>query len=224
MINRYRCISAFAAAVVIVAILLCLCFVSFNNINDVFAFNTSNIKSGAVDVGDILLESYEDRTDGKVFNGESMAALYEKLTGKTGAEIGDVDAIGTLTAKDIRSKNGNKDIVLTMNGHKWTVTHLTKDTSGKTIATLWQASNATTHQWNKWYVDDTTITYPSNVYGTSYIRSHGLNIGSDYVASNEDTSLTQLPQSETHEYAKLTMPSVKGSLTDFIVKPSAVEY
>ena len=210
--------------VVIVAILLCLCFVSFDNINDVFAFDSSNIISGAVDVGDILLEGYADRADGKVFNGDAMAALYEKLTGKSGAEIGDVDALGTLTAKEIRAKNGNKDIVLTMNGQQWTVTHLTKDTSGNTIATLWQASNATTHQWNTWYLNNTTLTYPCNVYGTSYIRSHGLNIGSDYVASNGATSLTQSPQSEMHEYAKLTMPSVKGSLTDYIVKPSAVEY
>ena len=224
MSNRYRLITGLSAAIVIVAVLLCCCFISFNNINDVFAFTGSNITSGAVKIGDILIEGYADRADGKVFNGDAMAALYEKLTGKSGAEIGDVDALGTLTAKEIRAKNGNKDIVLTMNGQQWTVTHLTKDTSGNTIATLWQASNATTHQWNTWYLNNTTLTYPCNVYGTSYIRSHGLNIGSDYVASNGATSLTQSPQSEMHEYAKLTMPSVKGSLTDYIVKPSAVEY
>ena len=74
----------FAAAIIIVAVLLCFCFISFNNINDVFAFNKGNIKDGAVDIGDILLEGYEDRTDGKVFDGESMAVLYEKLTSKTG--------------------------------------------------------------------------------------------------------------------------------------------
>ena len=60
MSNRYRLITGLSAAVVIVAVLLCFCFVSFNNINDVFAFNTSNITSGAVDVGDILLEGYAD--------------------------------------------------------------------------------------------------------------------------------------------------------------------
>ncbi len=224
MSRRYRYISVFAAAVIIVAVLLCFCFVSFDNINDVFAFTTTNITSGAVDVGDILLDGYADRADGKVFNGESMAALYEKLTGKTGAEIGDVDALGTLTAKQIRAKNGNKDIVLTMDRQQWTVAYLTKDNSGSTIVTLWQASNETKHQWNTWSANNTTIAYPSDVYGTSYIRSHGLNIGSDYVASNGAASLTQSPQSETHVYARLTMPSVKGSLTDFIVKPSGVEY
>ena len=135
----------FAAAIIIVAILLCLCFVSFNYINDVFAFTDENFADGAVDVGDILLEGYADRADGKVFDGDAMAALYEKLTGKTGAEIGDVDALGTLTAKQIRAKNGNKDIVLAMDGQQWTVTHLTKDNSGNVIATLWQASESTTH-------------------------------------------------------------------------------
>ena len=77
---------------------------------------------------------------------------------------------------------------------------------------------------NKWYENVTNVTYPSNVYGTSYIRSHGLNIGSDYVASKGAMSLTKSPQSSTHEYAKLTIPSIKGALTNFIVKPSAVEY
>ena len=141
----------FAAAIVIVAVLLCCCFVSFNNINDVFAFTNSNIISGAVNVGDILLEGYADRADGKVFYDDAMTALYEKLTGKRGAEIGDVDALGTLTAKQIRAKNGNKDIVLTMDGQQWTVTHLTKDSSGNIIVTLWQATESTTHTWNPWF-------------------------------------------------------------------------
>ncbi len=224
MSNRYRLITGLSAAVVIVAVLLCCCFVSFNNINDAFAFTTSNMTSGAVDVGDILLEGYADRADGKVFYKEQMTALYEKLTGKTGAEIGDVDALGTLTAADIRAKNGNKDIVLTMDGQKWTVTHLTKDRSGNTIVTLWQASSNQLFAWGRWSGSSITPTYPSNVYGTSYIRSLGLNMGRYYVSAEGDESLTEYSQYDTHMYARLTMPSVKGSLTDFIVKPSAVAY
>ncbi len=225
MSRRYKYVSVFAAAIIIVAVLLCFCFISFNNIEDIFAFTSENIAEGAVDIGDILLEEYADRTDGKVFERDKMAELYTKLTGEvTKSSISDVDALGTLTAADIRAKNDNKDIVLTMNGQQWTVTYLTKDSSGNTIVTLLQASNATTHQWNKWYENVTNVTYPSNVYGTSYIRSHGLNIGSDYVAAKGATSLTKSPQSSTHAYAKLTMPDVNGSLTDFIVKPSAVVY
>ena len=214
-----------SAAVVTVAVLLCLCFVSFNNINDVFAFRDDNIAEGAVDIGDILLEGYADRTDGKVFNEDAMAALYEKLTGdSTKTDISDVDALGTLSAADIRSKNGNKDIVLTMDGQKWTVTYFTKDKSGNTIVTLWLATGNDRVLWNKWGNASIDMTYPCNVYGTSYIRSYGLNIGSDYVESEGATSLTKLPQSSTHKFARLTMPSVKGSLTDFLVTPAGVEY
>ena len=223
MSNRYRLITGLSAAVVIVAILLCFCFISFNNIEDIFAFNNTNIAQ-AVDIGDILLEEYEKRSDGKVFDGNSMAVLYENLTGESGADISDVNALGTLTATNIRSNNGGSDIVLTMDGQQWTVTHLTKDSSDNTILTLWQASSESTHQWNQWYRNSVAIEYPSNIYGTSYIRSQALNIGSDYVETDNATSLTESTQSSTHEYARLTMPDVKGSLTNFIVKPSAVDY
>ncbi len=229
MSNRYRLITGLSAAVVIVAVLLCCCFVSFNNINDVFAFTTSNITSGAVDVGDILLEGYADRADGKVFNGESMAALYAKLTGSAAKnDISDVDNllqdIEAVTAADIRAKNGNKDIVLTMDGQKWTVAHLTKDRTGNTIATLWLANASEWSKWNLWSYWDTNVDYPSNMYSSSYMRANYLNSGSSYVATQGATVLTKIAQSPTHQYARLTMPSVKGALTDFIVTPAQVAY
>ncbi len=225
MSRRYRLVTGLFAAVIIFAVLLCFCFIPFDNINDVFAFTSSNITLGSVDIGNILLDGYEDRTDGVVFNEDSMSLLYQKLSGVAGAKIEDVDALGTLTAKQIRAKNGNKDIVLTMDGQQWTVTHLTKDTSGNTIVTLWQASESTTVKWNPWEGAATTHAYPSNMYSTSYVRAHALNSGGNgYVASEGATTLTKVAQKVDHKYAKLTMPSVKGSLTDFIVKPSAVAY
>ena len=164
MSRRYGLITGLSAAVVTVAVLLCLCFVSFNNINDVFAFRDDNIAEGAVDIGDILLEGYADRTDGKVFNEDAMAVLYEKLTGdSTKTDISDVDALGTLSAADIRSKNGNKDIVLTMDGQKWTVTYFTNDKSGNTIVTLWLATGNDRVLWNKWSNASIDMTYPCNV-------------------------------------------------------------
>ncbi len=225
MSRRYRLVTGLFAAIIIFAVLLCFCFIPFDNINDVFAFTSSNITLGSVDIGNILLDGYEDRTDGVVFNEDSMSLLYQKLSGVAGAKIEDVDALGTLTAKQIRAKNGNKDIVLTMDGQKWTVTHLTKDTSGNTIATLWHATGSTTHTWNPWYDSPTTYAYPSNMYSTSFVRADALNSGGNgYVAKRGATTLTKVAQKADHKYAKLTMPSVKGSLTDFIVKPSAVAY
>ena len=101
-----------------------------------------------------------------------MSALYAKLTGDVAkSKISDVTALGTLTAADIRAKNSNKDIVLTMDGQKWTVTHLTKDNSGNTIATLWQAMANAAYTWNPWYEDVTTYAYPSNMYSDELCES-----------------------------------------------------
>ena len=226
MIRRYRYISVFAAAIIIVAVLLCFCFISFNNIEDIFAFTDENIAEGAVDIGDILLEGYADRADGKVFNSDVMELLFSKLTENTpNADISDVDALGTLTAADIRGRNGGKNIVLTMDGKKWTVAYLTKDSDGNVIATLWQALSTINSAWNLWGDDNANYTYPSNVYSTSFIRASGLNSGGNgYIASRNAFALTKIEQNPKHEYAKLTMSDIDGSLTDFIVKPSAVAY
>ncbi|MDE5618410.1 MAG: hypothetical protein K2I79_02870, partial [Clostridia bacterium] len=51
-----------------------------------------------------------------------------------------------------------------------------------------------------------------------------LNIGGGYVASQGADSLTDIDQSEEHLYAKFTMDSITGSLTNFLVKPSQVAY
>ncbi|MDE6550975.1 MAG: hypothetical protein K2M44_05715, partial [Clostridia bacterium] len=185
-----------------------------------------------VDIGDILIDGYAERTDSKVFNEDAMSDFYAKLTGDAAKNtIDDVDNllqdVDALTAADIRSKNGNKDIVLTMDGQSWTVTHLTKDRSGNTIATLWLATSSETHSWaiRTGGSNYPSATYPSSMYSCSYIRADGLNSGgSGYVASSGATTLTKLAQSPTHQYARLTMPSVEGSLTDFIVKPAQVAY
>lgn len=111
-----------------------------------------------------------------------------------------------------------------MNKRQWTVTHLTKDKSGNTIATLWMTSNATSLKWSNWGAHTPTSVYPSNMYSSSYIRAYGLNTGSGYVASEGATTLTKITQQETHIYAKYTMPTVKGSLTKYIVTPAQVAY
>ncbi|MDE5618530.1 MAG: hypothetical protein K2I79_03490, partial [Clostridia bacterium] len=199
----------------------------------------------AKDIGDILLDDYATRKDGKVFDAEAMAKLYEQITGQKGAtldtvgnKIDNADEYGgqqIFTADNIRTANENingvgKDIVLTMvDGMKWTVTSLIKvpnDEGGNDIiATLWLANTSYALAWNTWYENASNVEYPSNVYGTSYIRAEGLNIGSGYVASQGASSLTyDIEQSAEHPYAKFTMPSVTGSLTNFLVKPSKVRY
>ncbi|MDE5618634.1 MAG: hypothetical protein K2I79_04025, partial [Clostridia bacterium] len=206
--------------------------------NNTFAFTTSNISSSK-NVGNVLLSDYATRSDGKVFDGDILQAMYAQITGDKNATLSTVsDKIDASTAyggqniynsNDIRNANKSinsntgKDIVLTMDGMQWTVTSLVK-VGSDIIATLWLANTSYIHEWNLWYTNDTSIDYPSNIYGTSYIRAEGLNIGGGYVASQDADSMTDVEQSEEHPYAKFTMPSVTGSLTKFLVKPSAVGY
>ncbi|MDE6551021.1 MAG: hypothetical protein K2M44_05950, partial [Clostridia bacterium] len=229
--SRCKLISAVIAAIVVCAVLICFGFVSFDNAGDVFAFSADNLTEDAiVDIGDILLKDYADRSDGKVFDGEVMQSLFAKLTGDADKNtIDDVDDllqdVDEVTALQMYTKNGNKDIVLTMDGRQWTVTHLTKDRSGNTIATLWQLNTEETSKFNLWAAHAPTEAYPSSMYSSSYIRANVLNSGGNgYVATKGATELTKIEQSATHKYARLTMPSVAGSLTDYIVKPSQVVY
>ncbi|MDE5618732.1 MAG: hypothetical protein K2I79_04520, partial [Clostridia bacterium] len=216
-------------------------------INTTYGFNTDNI-SQAKDIGDILLEDYTTRSDGKVFNVETLQALYEQITGKKNATLDDIgnmiDDTATsieyggqriVSSNNIRETGDKQDILLNMvDGMQWTVTSLVK-VGSDIIATLWRADsnvrNATTgeetsynHVWSSVIDNTTNVTYPSNVYGTSYIRAEGLNIGGGYVAAQGASSLTTVNQSATHPYAKFTMSNVTGSLTNFLVKPSQVAY
>ncbi len=222
--KEHRWISALCVVALIVAVTSCFFLILFKDFNNVSAFTASNLESGSIDIGDILLDGYAERTDGKVFDGDAMAALYEMLTGSENAKISDVEALETMTSANMRAING-KDIVLTMDGQKWTVTHLTKDRDGNTIVTLWLANSSVKCLWNKWNIDGPTAPYPTSMYSCSFIRASALNSGGDgYIAKKGDTALTKIEQSEEHMYARLTMPSAEGSLTDFIVTPAQVEY
>ena len=167
MSARYRSYYILIVAAIVIAVTMCFCLISFSNMDYVYAFTSSNI-SAAEDIGNILLDGYENRGDGKVFDGEIMQALYSSITGVDGADIANIDSIldvdGEITAATIRDNNEGQDIVLTMDGQKWTVTHLTRDKNGNTILTLWMAYEAFTRTWNNWKNNPTSYTYPSNLY------------------------------------------------------------
>ncbi|MDE5618016.1 MAG: hypothetical protein K2I79_00830, partial [Clostridia bacterium] len=220
-----------------IALIMC-CIALFVSPYNTYAFTNSNIND-AKDVGDIMLKDYATRKDGNVFNAEILAVLYEQITGAKGATLDNVSAKidgansyggqNIYNSNDIRdankaiNNNAGKDIILTMGGMQWTVTSLVK-VGSDVIATLWLTTSSYTHAWNSWSLNATNLTYPCNVYGTSYIRAEGLNIGSGYVAAQGASSLTPVNQSAAHPYAKFTMSSVTGSVTNFIVKPSQVAY
>ncbi len=220
--NRYMAL----LVVLICAVMLCCSVYLVYFDRDAHAMDTASGNESVVKIEEIY-KGEDTVNNTKHFTGENLSKLYAAITGNDKATLADINTMlsssGDITSSDIRAAGG-KDIAVTFGDMEWNVTYITNDSSGNIIATLWLANSSDICQWSTWSANNTTIAYPSNIYGTSYIRSHGLNIGSDYVASNGATSLTQSPQSETHVYARLTMPSVKDSLTDFIVKPSAVEY
>lgn len=156
-----------------------------------------------------------------------------------------------LTSNQIRSKNGNKDIIVEFGGLKWTVVYLSFTKEGDPIATLWLADPLGTSQWSDgWYTKYTTVnmTKQSNLYGQSYIRSETLNAGTKYTSvisgSKTDVTLdanvgwTENKKSYENAFAKFTINNketaydntganpqkYKGSLTEFLATPREVAW
>ncbi|MDE6550863.1 MAG: hypothetical protein K2M44_05145, partial [Clostridia bacterium] len=190
--------------------------------------DTTTANTDIIKIGEIY-KGADSTSNTQHFVGGNLSKLYSAITGNANATIADIDTAvsggGQITSGDIRTGNGGKDIVLSFGGLEWTVTHLTQDRSGNTIATLWLAKSSDTHQWNTWYANTQTARYPSSMYSSSYIRADALNSGgSGYVASNGATTLTPIAKNPSHKYARFTMPSVADSLTDYIVTPADVAY
>ncbi|MDE6550302.1 MAG: hypothetical protein K2M44_02210, partial [Clostridia bacterium] len=187
-------------------------------------------------VVDEIFKGKDSVSGDNYFDSSRLRALYSAIGGGSALSLSDINTLllgsGELTSMDIRDNNKDidhplgRDIVVQFGDFKWTVTHVTKDRSGNIIATLWIANSSDTLYWNEW-ADDKSMTnaYPSSMYSSSYIRAVGLNSGgSGYVARNGATTLTPVPKSATHKYARFTMPTVADSLTDFIVTPADVAY
>ncbi len=191
-------------------------------VTDTSASNTDIIRIGEIYKG------VDSVNNIKHFAGENLSKLYEAIGGSN-STYASIDNIllssSEITSDNIRSFNGGKDVVVSFGGLEWTVTHLTKDRAGNAVVTLWLAHSADTHQWNRWFNDNTIMAYPSNVYGTSYLRADALNIGSPYVASGGATSLANnVSQNASHKFAAFTMPLLTNSVTDFLVTPAEIAY
>ncbi|MDE6550750.1 MAG: hypothetical protein K2M44_04570, partial [Clostridia bacterium] len=213
--------------IICAAMLCCALYFGIDRAEVVAVTNTSTSNPDIVRVDEIY-KGVDTLNNTKHFSGENLSKLYASITGNSNATIADINSAvaggAQITSQDIRDDNGGKDIVISFGGLDWTVTYLTQDKNGNTIVSLWLASSSSTLRWNPWTDPATSYAYPSNMYSSSYMRAAGLNSGSGYVASSGATTLTKVTQSTTHQYAKFTMPTAADSLTDFIVKPSAVSY
>ncbi len=217
--------------IIIIGILISVLCGVLSNTGHTFAFDDKNLNdTTTVSVGELLLDNYDTAPSHKyVFDVYSFNQLLDCLRSDE-EENAEISNLSNKDAQEIRDANNGKDIIVTIDGKKWTVTDLRKLDDGRVIATMWLAASAQTSQWNRWSDSTPTDMYPCNMYSTSYIRANALNSGGcGYVAEQGATTLTPIAQSASHPYAKFTMESVKDgarelSLLDYIVQPKDVAY
>mgnify|MGYP001070974249 CR=1 FL=1 len=230
-------------------IMLC-CFINETNENNTADATAISPTTGEYINTDLLLSDYTTRKDGKVFNNNVLREIYQKVAGYK--DITDVSTVanvaksgGTnihsgLNSAEIRSKNGNRNVVITLGGMKWIVTSLSSKDGGDPILTLMLADVAENSQWSTYFstsYDHTT--YPWCTYGTSYIRARLLNgVDSDGNAlgySNSNTAMSLTPYTRpsnagaypfaifNHKAVSATDKS-NGGIADFLVQPKDVSY
>ena len=121
--------------------------------NTANAIITDNIGSDSTNLGEMLLDGYEDDATGKVFNAKVFLSLLSQISGVSNPNMDTLNGLTTpKTSADFRGYNGGtKDVVVTIGGKKWIATYLSTNKSKEPILTLWLANSATTARWNEKY-------------------------------------------------------------------------
>ncbi|MCM1043648.1 MAG: hypothetical protein NC350_05570, partial [Corallococcus sp.] len=220
-----------SAARLIFAVLLCVMLIG-SAFFAAYAFDTqtSDAMSTAatVNIGSITNSHYATNSGIKVFNGDKLKDLYEQLTGDADATYQTVKNMadgGNRNSAYFRSLNGGNDILLDFGGLTWTPVYLFKGADGNSVnLTLFAEDIITPSKFSGHSTSNAQVTYPANMYGTSYVRAVTLNNGGGY-ASGQST-LTPYNQSASSVFAKFTMPKtdVADSLTEYITKPANADY
>ena len=165
-------------------------------------------------------------------NLEAMVTnLQSQVSGnKSSAKSGDKEYVDT-------KQVANKGIIVEFGGIKWLAVFLslTNDGSSDVVLTLWQAevTNSSENKSSWSYVngnygtsaENKDVTYPANMYGTSYIRAVTLNNGGTYATSISTTA--NATQDPNNKYAKFTMEDYSGgksNISQFLVKPSSLAW
>lgn len=220
-------------------LILTIAFISLSLFSSLFIKKDVTKINAAEPEADIQ-ELYIGNPDpnGKVFDKEALQALYRALGSNSGTLSGlNSRAIAqniTVGTQVYGTTYESDPIVVTLGGQKWYAMFLTtNDNSSNSnritgdnhiILTLWLAYTDEKVQWNKvadWSASS-SYNYPSNMYGTSYIRS--LLVGSDYLSEN-DYTFSKLTEGEQQEKWKVyTEENQANSLSNYLVAPSDVAY
>lgn len=150
---------------------------------------------------------------------------------------------GSYNGVNYLAKSNTQDIVVRLGGLDWQVVYLSKDKSDNSILTLW-LDNCVQEAWttrsvtegehygfyngglfgdynNNWTANgDTTLDYPANMYGTSYLNAVILNNGGMYSINN--SQLSNATKSSSSAFSLFTMEQY--GLTDYLVTPRQVDW
>lgn len=167
--------------------------------------------------------------DNKISNASSASNIRSKTL-----------SAGTEGGISYSAKTSSQDIVLTIRNLKWTVTFLSRSTQGDLVATLWLtnayqsawASRSSTEgdgygfdsgvlksKFSLWEdFDSDESSYPSNMYGTSYVNAVTLNNGGYY--STDGETLQSVSKRSSSAFAFFT----NSGFTDYLVTPRNISW
>ncbi|MDE5756953.1 MAG: hypothetical protein K2I23_07680 [Clostridia bacterium] len=195
-------------------------------------YDESYLKTESTNLGELMINGYES-SSGKVFDAEVFWKLIALVTGETNPTVSTLKNWNTVkTASDFsaaNSANDNKDLSITINGLSWTPVYLSCNNKEKPepILTFMQSTSTDSSIWNQAEQSSVLGTYPSNMYGTSWIRTSVLNNGGEYAATYDATSLTPVAQDASSKWAIYTMTKaqgVAGSIKEFLEVPDNMSW
>ena len=192
---------------------------------------------------DLLLKYITGDEDASVQT--NLRATMEGLDNLSAAVTTSAEIRENVLSENVTTpKSSSQDVIVTLGGLDWQVVYLSKDNNGNDILTLWLSSSyqeaflersriegafygflngSLYSDWaSNWRSHSTSVNYPSNMYGTSYIRAVTLNNGGTYATST--SASTTAEQSLDSAFARFTMEEAENSLTSFLVTPGDVSW
>ena len=176
----------------------------------------------------------------------TIADINEMATNTSASDIMRAKTLDAGTQGDITytAKTAEQDIIVRLGGLDWEVMYLSKDKSGNSILTLWLSNNkqdawagrasdegeyygfidgALYSEWSYNCLNYSfEATYPTNMYGASYINAVTLNNGGVFVNSGSANAVTTVTQSSSSAFSPFTM--AEYGLTDHLICPKDVSW
>lgn len=211
---------------------------SYVSVGELFDTNTKQFDKTNYQILKNYLSGKVDATASDIDNLKSLGGNF----GSSLIRQQTLDA-GSYNGVDYLAKSNTQDIVVRLGGLDWQVVYLSRDKSDNSILTLW-LDNCVQDVWtsrsategqnygfingglfgdynNNWTANgDTTLDYPANMYGTSYLNAVILNNGGMYSINN--SQLSNATKSSSSAFALFTMEQY--GLTDYLVTPRQVDW